>query len=360
MPVYKKISKTGKVTWYAIFYYKDWNGTKKQKKKEGFATRRDALAYERDFLERRAAAPSMTFAALVDIYLADCKHRNRPTTYAPKALMVNKHILPYFKDRPINEITPAMVRNWQNTLLARDEYASAYLRTIHATLAAIFNFAQKYHRLPTNPATMAGPMGKLKPRAISFWTLAQFKQFQQAAHGHEPYYTLFTLLFYTGLRIGEALALTPPDIDRAACTLSVTKTYKRLDKQDVIQPPKTEKSSRVIALPPFLVDILMAYMDKLPGLKPTHRLFEGVTVWSVARALKKYSGDLPRIRVHDLRHSHASLLIEQGFSPLAIRDRLGHEDIQTTLNTYSHLYPHKQEEISARLQALAADEQHGE
>lgn len=355
MPVYKKITASGKVSWYAIFYYKDWNGQRKQKKKEGFSTQREAKAYERDFLERRAATPSMTFGALVDLYLEDCQSRNRPTTHVPKALMVNKHILPYFKDIPINEITPAQVRSWQNTLIAQGEYAAAYLRTIHVTLSAVFNFAKKYYGLQTNPASIAGPMGKLKARAISFWTLAEFKTFQKAIEGREPYYTLFTLLFYTGLRIGEAMAITPADIDMEARTLSVNKTYKRLNGVDIIQPPKTDKGNRVIALPPFLVDILKTYMDSLPGLKSTHRLFEAISVHGAGRALKKYSEGLPRIRIHDLRHSHASLLIEQGFSPIAIRDRLGHEDIQTTLNTYSHLYPHKQEEISSRLQELATE-----
>ena len=110
-------------------------------------------------------------------------------------------------------------------------------------------------------------------------------------------------------------------------------------------------------MPPFLVDILQTYMGKLPGLASDNRLFEIVSVWGAGRTLRKYAAaaGLPRIRIHDLRHSHASLLIEQGFSPLAIRDRLGHEDIQTTLNTYSHLYPNKQEEISSRLQQLAME-----
>ena len=354
MPVYKKTSPAGKVSWYAIFYYKDWNGARKQKKKEGFTTQREAKAYERDFLERRASTPSMTFAALVDVYLEDYKSRNRATTYHTTENIMGKHILPRFKDLPVNEITPAMVRAWQNELIASGEYADSFLHRVHVTLSAVLAFAVKYYHLPQNAARLAGSMGKQKSRPIAFWTLAQFRQFQEAIEGNEPYSTLFTLLFYTGLRIGEALALTPGDIDGG--TLSVSKTYKKLNRQDVIQPPKTEKGRRVVTLPPFLVDILRQYIGSLYGIKNNQRLFECVSLSAVGNNLRRYAAaaGLPRIRVHDLRHSHASLLIEQGFSPIAIRDRLGHEDIQTTLNTYGHLYPNKQEEIAAKLEELAA------
>lgn len=361
MPVYKKTSPAGKVSWYAIFYYKDWNGTRRQKKKEGFATQREAKAYERDFLERRAATPSMTFAALVDIYLEDYKSRNRITTAHSTEGVIRKHILPTFKDTPINEITPAMVRSWQNSLVSSSDYAGAFLRRVHVALSSVLNFAVKYYGLTNNPARLAGSIGKAKNQAMSFWTVQQFRAFQGAMGGQEPFHTLFTTLFYTGLRIGEALALTPGDIDLEGGTLSVTKSYRRMNRQDIIQPPKTEKGRRTITLPPFLVDTLRQYMATLYGIKPGQRLFEAVSLATAGNRLRKYAAaaGLPVIRVHDLRHSHASLLIEQGFSPIAIRDRLGHEDIQTTLNTYSHLYPNKQEEIAAKLEELAADPQQG-
>lgn len=359
MPVYKKTTKAGKVSWYAIFYYRDWNGQRKQKKKEGFSTQREAKAYERDFLERRAATPSMTFATLVDIYLEDYRHRNRATTCNVTENIINTHILPAFKDLPINEISPATVRSWQNSLLSSGEYSEAYLKRVHVSLSSLLNFAVRYYNLPSNPARLAGSMGKDKPHEVSFWTLEQFRAFQEAIEGAEPYHTIF--IFYTGLRIGELLALTPGDIDTQAGTLAVTKTYKKLNGADVIQPPKTEKSRRVIVLPPFLVDTLQQYISTLYGIKDNQRIFEAVGTSAIGNNLRRYTAaaGLPLIRVHDLRHSHASLLIEQGFSPIAIRDRLGHEDIQTTLNTYGHLYPNKQEEIASRLEELGTQKEGG-
>ena len=356
MTVYKRTStKTGRVSWYATFYYTDWTGKRRQKKKEGFATQREAKEFERDFLERAAGSPDMTFAALADLYLQDYKEHYRPTTYAAKDYNIRTYLLPYFKDIPINAIAPVTVRKWQTVQTSTNSYAPSTLHLMHATLSSVLNFAVKYYCLPNNPARLAGAMGTLKTGSIDFWTLTEFKQFQEAIKDNQLYYTIFTLLFYTGIRKGELLALTLADFDYAAGTLSISKTYKRLNRQDVIQPPKTEKGNRTINLPPFLLDVIRDYAAHIYGLTSRQRLFENTSVFSLKHNLDKYAdlAQVKRIRVHDLRHSHASLLIEQGFSPLVIKERLGHEDIQTTLNTYSHLYPSKQEEIAGRLQDLA-------
>ena len=100
MPVYKKTGKTGKVTWYAIFYYTDWTGTRKQKKKEGFATQREAKEYERGFLERVAGTPEMSFDALADLYLDDLRHRAKESTYINQDAIIRNHIRPFFGKLP--------------------------------------------------------------------------------------------------------------------------------------------------------------------------------------------------------------------------------------------------------------------
>ena len=352
----KKISpKTGKISWFATFYYTDWTGTRRQKKKEGFATQREAKEFERAFLERAAGNPDMTFQALTDLYLQDYKEHYRPTSYENKSYNLQNYVLPFFKDIPINAIAPGTVRKWQTVQTSTNAFAPSTLHLMHSILSAVLNFAVKYYGLPNNPARLAGTMGKEKSRPLDFWTLDEFKQFQEAVKGNAIYYTMYTLLFYTGIRKGELLALALSDFDFAAGTLTISKTYKRLYGHDLIQPPKTDKGNRTIAIPPFLLDIIKDYAARIYGLKPQQRLFEATCVQSLKYNLDKYSAlaKVKRIRVHDLRHSHASLLIEQGFSPLVIKERLGHEDIQTTLNTYSHLYPSKQEEIAGRLQDLA-------
>ncbi|HCB65334.1 MAG TPA: hypothetical protein DEP43_05155 [Ruminococcaceae bacterium] len=135
--------------------------------------------------------------------------------------------------------------------------------------------------------------------------------------------------------------------------IAITKTYTRLSGKDIISPPKTPKSERVVSIPAFLCDELRWYMGQLYGVGQGNRLFPFTKFFLEHEIVRgcKLSG-VKKIRLHDIRHSHASLLIELGFSPLLIADRLGHEKVETTLNTYSHLWPHKQSEVAAKLQDL--------
>lgn len=354
MPVYKKTTKTGKVSWFAIFYYTDWTGTRKQKKKEGFATQREAKEYERGFLERVAGTPEMTFDALADLYLDDLRHRAKESTYINQEAIIRNHIRPFFGKLPVNGITAAAVRKWQNSF---DEsgYAHGFLFRIHRILSTIFNFAMKYYGLPKNPANLAGSMGKNKPKEeMRFLTLEEFSRLYAAlvADNERIFAAAFSFLFLTGCRRGEMLALTAADFDFEAGTVFISKTYSRIHGKDVITAPKTEKSKRLVTLPPSLVQIMREYIGGLGDISPKQRIFDCISADSLRAALRLYTekAEIPHIRIHDLRHSHASLLIEQGISPLAIADRLGHESVQTTLNIYSHLYPGKQKEIADQIQ----------
>lgn len=348
MPAYKD-KKRG--TWYCSFYYADWNGQRKKKKKEGFKTKGKALEFERSFLEKSQASPDMTFGALVELYMEDCKSRLKPTTYENKQYVIGLKVLPYFKDMPINTIEPATVRQWQNKLLALD-YKPTYLKTVHNQLSAILNFAMKYYKLPSNPARICGAMGKKNAEDIEFWTLDEFKQF--IVHSDNVMYTLiYQLLFWTGMRIGECLALNLTDFDFEKRTVSINKNYARHQKQDLILEPKTPKSKRLITIPNFLCLMVKDYVDKLYDYESYERLFPIIKSTINAHMLRTVKkSDVKRIRVHDLRHSHASLLIEEGFSPLLISERLGHETIETTLQTYSHLYPNKHSEVADRLDTI--------
>ena len=160
-------------------------------------------------------------------------------------------------------------------------------------------------------------------------------------------------MYYTGMRVGELCALTPEDVNLENNTITINKTFQRINGRDVVWPPKKQKSNRVITIPQTLADCLKNYMDKCYEIQPNDRLFpytKSFLNYEMLRGCKK-SG-VKKIRVHDLRHSHASLLIEMGCQPLLIADRLGHEKIQTTLNTYSHLYPNKQAEVAQQLENL--------
>ncbi len=175
---------------------------------------------------------------------------------------------------------------------------------------------------------------------MRFWTPEEFTLFiREVADKPASYYGFYTL-FCTGIRLGELLALTPADFDFVNRTLRINKSYQRINGRDVITSPKTKKSIRTIPLPKFYCDKMQQYISGIYGLNYDDRIFSYTKHFyehEIRRGLKK-SG-VKRIRIHDLRHSHASLLISRlGASPQLVADRLGHENIQTTLNIYSHLY----------------------
>ena len=188
---------------------------------------------------------------------------------------------------------------------------------------------------------------------MQFWTTDEFKQFLEKVSDKPAARAGFLTLYYTGLRIGELLALEYSDIDFEGRSLNVNKSYQHINGKDVITPPKTPKSIRTVSIPEFLCAELKAYTERLYGLHRHDRIFPYTKSFFEHEMVRgTRNGTLKRIRLHDIRHSHASLLIELGFSPLAVADRLGHEKVETTLNTYSHLFPHKRDEVAEMLQKL--------
>ena len=158
------------------------------------------------------------------------------------------------------------------------------------------------------------------------------------------------IFFSLILTKAEFLALTSADVDIERRTICISKSYQRLGKKDVITAPKTPKSNRTVTIPEFLAADIKDYMDSLFEIQDSDRLFP-ITKYFLEHEMQrgiKASG-VKKIRIHDLRHSHASMLVEMGFSPLEIADRLGHEKIETTLNTYSHLYPSKRTALADKL-----------
>ena len=233
-----------------------------------------------------------------------------------KKYIVELKILLYFGNKRVNDITAADIRQWQNELIKMG-YSPTYLKTINNQLSAIFNYAVRYYDLKSNPCAKAGSMAKSKAEEMDFWTVEEFRKFIDSVMNKRLSYMAFMTLYWTGMRLGELLALNPKDVDLEKRTISITKSYQRLGKKDVVSPPKTPKSKRVITIPEFLATDIKDYMDSLYDLQENDRLFP-ITKYYLEHEMQrgiKESG-VKRIRVHDLRHSHASMLIELGFSPL--------------------------------------------
>lgn len=343
----EKDPKSGK--WLIQYRYTDWQGNRKKSTKRGFATKREAEEWLRNFLVTQQADFNMLFEDFLKIYYADMATRLREHTMRTKKYIIDLKVIPYFGKMKMNEIKAPDIRKWQNELMGQG-YAQTYLKTINNQVAALFNYAVKYYDLPSNPCRKAGSMGKSNAEEMHFWTRDEFSKFINSVMDKHQSYMAFMILYWTGIRLGELLALTVGDVDFDKRTISISKSYQRISGKDIITEPKTPKSKRVITIPKFLVIDLQDYIGGLYGVQKRDRLFP-VTKYYLEHEMKrgiKESG-VERIRLHDLRHSHSSMLIEMGFSPLEIAERLGHEKIETTLNTYSHLYPNKQEKLANRL-----------
>lgn len=344
-------------TWYVQFRYTDWKGERKQKLKRGFATRHDALEWEREFLMQKYSDVTMTFESFTELYKRDIKPRLKENTWITKESIIQKKIMPYFDKRKLCDITAKDVIEWQNEIRELTDkrgkrYSQTYLKTVHNQLSAMFNHAVRYYGLKSNPAAIVGNMGTEERKEMKFWTLDEYKKFSEVMMDKTISFYAFEMLYWCGIREGEMLALAPADFDFRAKTVTINKSYQRLKGRDVITTPKTKKSNRTIKMPNFLCDEMQEYINMFYEPNKTDRIFpisKSYLHHEMDRGAK--TANVERIRIHDLRHSHVSLLIEMGFTALAIADRLGHESIEVTYR-YAHLFPSKQTEMADKLDVL--------
>ncbi len=312
-------------------YYKDWTGVRKQKTKRGFKRKCDAQEWERAFKLKENLSLDMYFEDFVDLYLNDIKSRIKYNTWLTKKHIVEKKILPYFSKKKLQEIKPSDIRQWQNTMMnyrnkQGEGYSQVYLKTIHNQLSAILNHAVNFYDLKSNAARKAGSMGKERTKEMLFWTKEEYMKFIEAVADKPISFYAFEILYWCGVRMGELLALTPADFDFQACTIRINKSYQRLEGKDIITDPKTVKSNRMITMPEFLSEELESYIGMLYGLNENDRIFQISKSYlhhEMDRGVK-LSG-VKRIRIHDLRHSHVSLLINMGYSAVAIGERVSSE-----------------------------------
>ena len=351
MSVYKE-EKTG--TWRVLYRYTDWTGEKKQTQKRGFKTKREAQAWEREQLNKVESSLDMTFESFVGRYREDKEGRIKENTWEMKNHIIETKLLPYFGKLKMDSITPQQIITWQNELLNyKDDkgkaYSPVYLKTVHNQLSAIFNHAVRYYNLRENPCVKAGSMGKKKNREMLFWTKEEYLKFADVMMDKPQSFYAFEMLYWCGIREGELLALTPADFDFEKGTVTINKSYQRLKGRDVITTPKTEKSNRTITMPQFLTDEIQDYLKMQYDIGEEDRMFT-ITKSYLHREMDRGSKEagVKRIRIHDLRHSAISLLLDMGFSATAIADRVGHESIEITYN-YAHLFPSKQKEMAEKL-----------
>nr|WP_241634859.1 site-specific integrase [Fusobacterium gastrosuis] len=340
MPVTKE-KRGGEYTgrWLARFSYTDIMGVKHTVFKRGFETKREAQEYEREFLYNNSLTVNIPFKNMLAQYLEDKKQRVKASTFHHGYHSSILRLFDYFNDYLIVDITPAIIRIWQNEILLKTDLKDTTKRKINITLKAFFNWCVKYRGLKFNPMNMTDKIGKaIAKKELNILTLDELNLILQYIKKDE-HRLLIKFLFWTGCRIGEALALTVDDIDLENKTININKTFSKIKREIIVTEPKTQESKRIISIPNKLNEELKEYMSKAIYIMEYKRIFK-TDIQNIRRIFKRITiKHLNRdLTIHDLRHSHASLLINNGVEILAISKRLGHSNPTMTLNIYSHLY----------------------
>jgi len=337
-------------TWRIQYRYTDWTGTKRKSQRRGFKTKREAEEWLAHFMYQQSSDPNMPLKDFWEIYMDDMGKRLKETTIENKEHIWRCKILPYFGDLPINEITPSKIRKWQSEMIEKG-FKPTYLKSIHSQLSAVMNYAVRFYDLKSNPCVKAGTMGKNKADERPYWTLEEFNKFADAISDKHEAWMGFQILFWTGMRVGELLALKVEDIDLENRLIKIDESYTRLRKKDIISTPKTENSIREITIHDELIDALREYMKCMYRPKPGSRLFPEKTKRFFEHEMDRgiSISKVKKITVHCLRHSHASMLVEMGFNPIEIAKRLGHGKVTTTIETYCHASMDGQKQIADKL-----------
>lgn len=350
MPVYKD-EKRG--TYYFVTRI---NG--KQVKRRGFQSSKEAKLAEAKMLleaenndeKNKINEDKISFTEVANEYLKWYQKRRKNSSYTKISSIVNTHLIPRFKNKRLSSIRNKDITDLQNDLIESGA-AVSHIKKIHTTLSAIFNFAIKQEYIETNPASTVGNIDLKEEKKMDYWTLEEFKRFISVID-NDFYLTLFMTLYYSGMRKGELLAITWNDINFEENTIHINKTVYN----NIITTPKTSGSIRTITMPTHTMRLLSLLRASKEYYKPDYIVFgdfyKPLSTSTLDRYFAKYikESGVKKIRIHDLRHSHASYLINKGTIISVIAKRLGHSNPSTTLNIYSHLYPSTEKEAVLQME----------
>lgn len=354
-------------TYYAVVSlgFDDITGKRIQKKKTGFTSQAEAQKWY-DFTKADLSKSSvqmnstMSFKTFSDKYfMPDYKTRTKAQTYDVAVARLKK--LDYFYDRKLSSISPMNIQDWHNYLIA-EQVSMSYIYSLHQLLQMILGFAEKLGLVGRNNAKVAGNVKKSKGK-VDFWTLEEFTTFIQTfntKHVNERLmFTVYWFLFFTGLRIGELQALTWKDINFNEKWVYIHKSiYYRNRKNWEFTEPKTQSSIRKLYLDDDTLKHLKEWKEVQRQIGEIDFIFSDNGLPIVKNRVNKMlirhaeKVKVKAIRVHDLRHSHASLMLQLGMNDLELKNRLGHSDISTTLGVYSHLHPTAMKSVADKFNGL--------
>ena len=344
-----------------------FTGKQRRTTRRGFKTQKEAKKAERELLlsieengfTDHSSKP--TFEEVANLWLESYETTVKPTTYQNTQKYLNILIKDYFSDIRIESISVSMMQQIVLKLSKRYTAYSLYLSVVNR----VFKFAMSLGIVQANPVDRIIRPKQQPPKSEKIaLTKEELNQFLTLAkeHARPVLYAAWHTLAYTGLRKGELLGLEWSDIDLDNKVISVQHNLVMVNGKYRIQSPKTRKSIRKITIDDITASVLKSWkleQKKLffkNGVKNSNIVFSGSSGEyldkshfrvSLKKFLKRY--DLPAITVHGLRHTHASLLFEAGVEPKTISDRLGHANIQTTLDMYTHLNDNQRSDVADRL-----------
>ncbi len=372
MPIYKMDGKKDGLQKYRVAYsYTDKSGKYKQVFRVAYG-KEEAKLREAELAEEYGsgnAADRMTVNDLAEKYLSAKAQDVRATTLAKSRQVLHTHILPRIGEMRLSRLSVQTLGDWKLEV-GKLELALTMKRNIFKELNTMLNWAVRFEYIPSNPMRQLGTFKEVyfeKPaEVLHYYTADQFRDFIAAARTDAEakndwrYYTFFMIAFFGGLRKGEINALKWSDIE--GNTIHVRRSIaQKLKGDDVETPPKNKSSYRDLQMPHQLAIALHAERNRQmseSGFKEDWRVCGGPSVLrdtSIENKNKAYTAaaGLPHIRIHDFRHSHASLLVNEGISIQEVARRLGHSKVEITWNTYAHLYPREEERAISVLDKVA-------
>lgn len=358
----KPIKKDGKIKYRVKINFIDSNGNYKAVERTTYGAD-EAKAIERKLLAEQKnveQAKKLTVLELYDKYIIAKQHEVRESSLEKSKQVLTNHVLAEMGKFKIDRLNASNLQKWKQHIEAKN-LSITMRKNIYGEFRALLNFAVKMELISQNPILKVGnfkaPLDKVKE--MLFYTPDEFKKYikvakEEAENKNElkawNYYVFFNIAFYMGMRKGEIYALTWNDIkdDTIYITKSLNQTLKGNDR---ITPPKNRSSIRQVQIPNPLKTVLNEHLDRcktMPKFNNNYYICGGITplrdtTVDIANQRFAKQANVKRIRLHDFRHSHASLLANNGINIQEIARRLGHSDIKTTLQTYSHLYPTESE-----------------
>ena len=362
MPIYKtsKKNKDGLTQYRVTYNYTDNLGNYRQKAKLVYGLTEAKFAEAQLMAKTNPANPQITIKELYDRYIETQTNDVRETTLAKTKGNLQRYVLPYFEKTKVSKLNVVDIQSWKNDISALN-LKIATKKNIYKIFAALLNFAVKMQYMDSNPLKIVGNFKDVydfnKPEEkIQYYTVQEYKQFISALELNSTkdwaYYTFFSIAFYTGMRKGEINALRWCDIDGNILAINRSVAQKIKGKENVFTPPKNASSQRKLQIPRPLMDILQK--QRIIQEKEYKNWSDNMLVCGGENPLRDTSisnknielsqkAGLRTIRIHDFRHTHATLLINEGINAQEIARRLGHSDATITLKVYAHLYPREEE-----------------